>query len=127
MPDSSPSRVNLTISDLSVVGPVLERLVSAAAVRADLPVDRVINAMTVVDAFVAASDAALENTGSRNWSLSIAPGEVQLALDGLIDGQAEAVRAAAVVPNVGDVLAYTTHAVEIVENDAGSSLVVKIG
>lgn len=126
MTDAERSRVNLKIHDRAIAGPVLERLVSAAAVRADLSVDRIVDAMTVVDAFVAASQRSLPNGATTAWSVSFGPGTIHLALDGLETSQAEAVRSAAVLPEIGDVLAQTSHSVEIIENEGDSSLVVTI-
>ena len=51
---SETQEIDLTIADGELLAPVLERLVSAAAARADLPVSRVVDALTVVDAIVAA-------------------------------------------------------------------------
>lgn len=126
MTEAERSRVNLKINDRALAAPVLERLVSAAAVRADLPVDRIVDALTVVDAFVAASQRSLPNSAASAWSVSIAPGTIHLALDGLDASQADAVRSAAVLPEIGDVLAQTARSVEIIENEGDSSLVVTI-
>lgn len=125
MSDPQRSRVNVRIDDRSLAGPVLERLVSAAAVRADLPVDRVVDAMTIVDVVVAASGSSLSHDVT-SWSVSHGPGTVHLALDGLESDQIDAVREAAVLPEIGDVLTQTAKSVEIVENETGSSLVVTI-
>lgn len=105
------SRVELSIG-LPQLGPaVLERLVSATAARADLPVDRVVDAMTLVDALGKGLADVLD---ARPWQLSIdfAPGEVSIRVADLAAGEAEAIRLAAALPGIGDVLAHTATTVD---------------
>ncbi|MGH2959336.1 MAG: hypothetical protein ACRDKE_07005 [Solirubrobacterales bacterium] len=125
MPEQATAEhvVDVSIGDPRFVSAVLERLVSAAAARAELPVDRVINAMTVVDALVHASDSVL-GEGPRKLQLAIGEGSLGLRVDGLFDGQAEAIREAAHVPAVGDVFERTATAVSIEHDGTHSALVI---
>lgn len=115
--------VDVSIGDPRFAGAVLERLVSAAAARAELPVDRVINALTVVDALVYAADSVL-GEDPRTLQVTIGAGVLGLRVDNLVDGQAEAIRSAANVPSVGDVFERTTSSVTIEKNGTHSALVI---
>lgn len=123
MPEAQ--EIEVTIADGGPVAPVLERLVSAAAARAELPVNRVVDALTVVDSLVAASDAALDG-GERQLQLKINDGLLAIVLGGLLDGQAEAVLAAADVPGVGNVLERTASTVDVVHVGPHSALVIAL-
>jgi hypothetical protein len=114
--------VSVSIGEPSFAQPVLERLVSAAAARADLPVDRLVNALTVVDALVHASDSVL--VGSREVSISIGDRELALRVDGLLDGQAESLRDAGAVPGVGNVFERTASDVSIEHDGLRSALIL---
>lgn len=115
--------VDVSIGDPRFSAAVLERLVSAAAARAELPIDRVINAMTVVDAIVHATDSVLGET-PREIRLTIGDASLSLRVDSLVDGQAEAIREAAHLPDLGDVLERTTASVEIERDGPSSALVI---
>lgn len=120
-----PRSIELTVDKGGPFGAVVERLVSAAAARADLPVDRVMDALTVVDALVAASDAILLD-GARSVELRVGEHSLEIILDGLTPGQADAVLAAADVPDLGNILSRTASAVEVVDSDSGSALVLAL-
>jgi hypothetical protein len=116
------TEVRLAIAKEGLTGPVLERLVSAAAARADLTVDRMVNALTAVDALVGAADQVLDGSPVRNLALKILPGSLEIAIVGLRDGQAEQLRAATELPSVGDVLGHLASSVVVQHNDGESSL-----
>jgi hypothetical protein len=115
--------VDVSIGDPRFSAAVLERLVSAAAARADLPIDRVVNAMTVVDALVHATDSVLGD-GTREIRVTIGEKSLGLRVDSLVDGQAEAIRDAAQLPDVGDVLERTASTVSIEHDGTNSALVI---
>ena len=125
MPDQATEEqfVDVSIGDPRFSAAVLERLVSAAAARAELPIDRVVNAMTVVDAIVHATDSVL-GENPREIRLTIGDGSLGLRVDSLVDGQAEAIRDAAQLPDVGDVLERTASSVEIEHDGPSSALVI---
>jgi hypothetical protein len=83
--------IDLSIGSPELAGPVLERLVSAAAARAELPV-----------------------------------GNLGLVVDNLVDGQAEAIRDAAIIPGVGNALAQTATEITIEHEGSRSALVVSL-
>jgi hypothetical protein len=115
--------VDVTIGDPSFSAAVLERLVSAAAARAELPIDRVVNAMTLVDALVHATDSVLGD-GTREIRVTIGEGTLGLRVDALVDGQAEAIRDAAQLPDVGDILSRTASTIAIEHDGINSALVI---
>jgi hypothetical protein len=117
--------IDLSIADPRLAGPVLERLVSAAAAQAELPVDRVVNALTVVDVLVHAADSVLPDQ-PREVRVTVRPGRIELALDHLIDGQAEALRDAAALPGVGNALDGAETSVSIENEGAHSALVIAL-
>ncbi|MFY9264723.1 MAG: hypothetical protein WAO61_04780 [Solirubrobacterales bacterium] len=104
--------VQIVINRRELAGPVLERLVSAAAARAELTVDRMINALSVVDALVDAADRALAGD-TRCFSVSASPGELRIDIAGLLDGEAESVVEAANLPALGNVLTRLTSKMSI--------------
>ena len=118
--------VTLTINDPTLAGPVLERLVSAAAARAEMPVDRVVNALTATDGLVAAADKVLGLQSSRQISVEIGDASLEITFGGLVDGQAEALREAAVLPDVGDVLERTAASVETLKDGTASRLAIRV-
>lgn len=123
MPEAQ--EIDLTIADRGLLAPVLERLVSAAAARAELPVNRVVDALTIVDAIVAASDSVLDKD-SREVKVRVSEGSLSIVLAGLLDGQAEAILGAADVPSIGNVLERTASSVDVVHVGPHSALVVAL-
>jgi serine/threonine-protein kinase RsbW len=117
--------IELSIGSPELAGPVLERLVSAAAARAELPVDRVVNALTVVDVLVHAVDSALPGQ-PRSVRVTFSAGSLEIVLDNLVDGQAESVRDAAVIPGVGNTLDQTATTITIEHEGSRSALVISL-
>lgn len=122
-PITAEQFVDVSIGDPRLSAAVLERLVSAAAARAELPIDRVVNAMTVVDALIHGADSVLGET-TREIRVTIGEGTLGLRIDALADGQAEAIRNAAHLPDVGDILERTASTVSIEHDGTSSALVI---
>jgi hypothetical protein len=125
MSEASTSQVEIVVKSGAHVAPVLERLVSAAAARAELPIDRVVNALTIVDVLVAATDEVLVD-GQRELVLTIGEGSLGITVAGLLDGQAEAIRDAASLPEVGNVLDRTARSVGIAREGEHTALVLAL-
>ena len=122
---ASASLVELTVSDGEFSAPVLERLISAAASRADLPIDRIVDALAAVDALVVATDRVFEAAENRQFSVEIEPGEVRLAVNGLQDGQAESLLGASHLPALGGILErMATSVATKVRPDGETSLIL---
>jgi hypothetical protein len=102
-PNGSPGTTHVSIASGPLVGPVLRRVVGMLAARADLPLDRLDDAVLVADliasrapAHVSATsfDVDLE-TGDRTLFLKVGP---------LKPGGGDALIVDAVVPGVGNVI-----------------------
>jgi hypothetical protein len=126
---TSPSVDGLPETRLSVaagplVGPVLRRVVGMLAARADLPLDRLDDAVLVAD--VIASRAS-------SWSddlvhVTLHPGErtLWLRVGPLRKGGADALLGEAAVPDVGSVIAKLADEVHVDTNGDGEFLRVRL-
>lgn len=122
--DVVPTVVSARIYDPRMLGPVLERLVSAGAARADLTIEQMMSAVTAVDALVDA--AARHASGAVSVALEIGPRRLRLTLPELDAGQAARIIRSTELPGVGDVLGRLTAGFEIVNGDEGESLTVHL-
>ena len=121
---ASPALVELTFADAELSAPVLERLISAAATRADLSIDRIVNALAAVDALIGATEHIYANGDERKFSIVIAPGEIRLAVDGLRGAQAESLLGATRLPEIGGVLERMASSVATEQDGDDTSLVL---
>jgi hypothetical protein len=102
-PNGSPGTTRVSIASGPLVGPVLRRVVGMLAARADLPLDRLDDAVLVADliasrapAHVSAASVDVDlETGDRTLFLRIGP---------LRPGGGDALIVDAVVPGVGNVI-----------------------
>jgi hypothetical protein len=102
-PNGSPGTTHVSIASGPLVGPVLRRVVGMLAARADLPLDRLDDAVLVADLIASRApqhvsatsvDVDLE-TGDRTLFLKIGP---------LKPGGGDALIVDAAVPGVGNVI-----------------------
>jgi hypothetical protein len=119
------AQTTVSIAAGPLVGPVLRRVVGMLAARADLPLDRLDDAVLVADliaarapAHVAGSrvDVALES-GDRSLSLRIGP---------LREGGGEALIVDAAVPGVGNVIEQLADELIVSPEDDGEFLLVRL-
>jgi len=102
-PNGSPGTTRVSIASGPLVGPVLRRVVGMLAARADLPLDRLDDAVLVADLIASRAPAHMQSpsvdvdleTGERTLSLRIGP---------LRPGGGEALIVDASVPGVGNVI-----------------------
>ena len=108
-----------------LVGPVLRRVVGMLAARADLPLDRLDDAVLVADLLAARApdhmrgptvDVALE-PGDRSLVLRVGP---------LRPGGGKALVTDAAVPGVGNVIEQLSDRLEVADGDGGEDLVVAL-
>jgi serine/threonine-protein kinase RsbW len=108
-----------------LVGPVLRRVVGMLAARADLPLDRLDDAVLVADLIAARApahvaegrvDVALES-GARTLSLRIGP---------LREGGGEALIVDAAVPGVGNVIEQLADELTVSPEEDGEFLHVRL-
>ena len=108
-----------------LVGPVLRRVVGMLAARADLPLDRLDDAVLVADLIAARApahvaegrvDVALE-PGARSLSLRVGP---------LRQGGGQALIVDAAVPGVGNVIEQLADELSVSPEDGGEFLHVRL-
>jgi serine/threonine-protein kinase RsbW len=106
----SPTSVSIAIGPL--VGPVLRRVVGMLAARADLPLDRLDDAVLVADLIAARAPA---HVTSERIDVALEPGQRRLALrvGPLRDGGGKALIVDAAVPGVGNVIEQLADSVEV--------------
>jgi hypothetical protein len=106
----SPTSVSIAIGPL--VGPVLRRVVGMLAARADLPLDRLDDAVLVADLIAARAPA---HVTAERIDVALEPGQRRLALrvGPLRDGGGQALIVDAAVPGVGNVIEQLADSVEV--------------
>ena len=115
-----PTQVSIAAGPL--VGPVLRRVVGMFAARADLPLDRLDDAVLVADLVAARAPSHLTATtvdvelssGSRSLDLKVGP---------LRSGGGRALVVDAAVPGVGNVIEQLADELEV-ETEAGAEFLV---
>jgi serine/threonine-protein kinase RsbW len=124
-PSGSEPLTTVSIVAGPLVGPVLRRVVGMLAARADLPLDRLDDAVLVADLIAARApahvaegrvDVALE-PGSRSLSLHVGP---------LRAGGGEALIVDAAVPGVGNVIEQLADELTVSPEDDGEFLHVRL-
>jgi hypothetical protein len=106
----APTRVSIAAGPL--VGPVLRRVVGMFAARADMPLDRLDDAVLVADAVAARAPA---HVAEETVDVSLASGAraIDLRVGPLRAGGGRALVVDAAVPGVGNVIEQLSDAVEI--------------
>jgi serine/threonine-protein kinase RsbW len=113
--------VRISVGPLA--GPVLSRVVSAIAARADLPVDRLQDAVLVADA-IAAHVASHVVDGQLVVTVVDRPGGITLRVGPLVPGGGHGLVNGAVLPEVGSVFERLADSVE--QDEAGPEEYVTI-
>ena len=113
----------VSVASGPLVAPVLRRVVGMLAARADLPLDRLDDAVLVADLLAARApghmlgptvDVVLES-GDRSLLLRVGP---------LQRGGGRALVSDAAIPGVGNVIEQLSDRLEVADSDGGESLVV---
>lgn len=104
---SAAPPTSVSIASGPLVGPVLRRVVGMLAARADLPLDRLDDAILVADLIAARAPAHVRDGEIR---VAFEPGERTLALivGPLLKGGGQALVVDAEVPGIGNVLERLT-------------------
>lgn len=120
-------RTRLTVAVGPLVGPVLARVVGMHAARAELPLDRLNDAVLVADAIAARAPAFA--VGDRlPVSVRSDTGRIELRVGPLRSGGARRVLEGAALPEVGSVIERLTDAVQIHPAAGGDEyLVLTVG
>jgi serine/threonine-protein kinase RsbW len=124
-PRSAESARNTALVKIAVgplVGPVLSRVVGIVAARADCPVDRLDNALLVVDALAAHAGAQVPD-GRVAVRVSTWDDALELLVGPLREGGAQGLIRDSVVPGVGNVLERVADAIDTRRDpDTGAEL-----
>lgn len=120
---SVPTSVSIAAGPL--VGPVLRRVVGMLAARADLPLDRLDDAILIADLVAA---RAPSHVPAGEVRVELEPGERSLTLlvGPLRRGGAKGLIVDAAVPGVGNVIERLADDVDVVAGAAGETLRIKL-
>jgi serine/threonine-protein kinase RsbW len=116
---------HLSISTGPLVGPVLRRVVGMVAARADMPLDRLDDAVLLAD-MVAEHVGPHVIEGRVGVALASGHRALTLRIGPMREGGAAALIADAVVPGVGNVIERLADTVEVETADGGELLVVRL-
>ncbi|MCW3011847.1 MAG: hypothetical protein JWO90_2251 [Solirubrobacterales bacterium] len=119
-------RTRVTVAVGPLVGPVLSRVVGIHASRADLPIDRLNDAVLVADA-VAARAPAFAVGGRLPVSIQSGPGRLEVRIGPLRPGGGQRVLEGAALPAVGSVIERLADSVKVRGGAGGDEyLVIRI-
>ncbi len=102
-PNGSPGTTRVSIASGPLVGPVLRRVVGMLAARADLPLDRLDDAVLVADLIASRAPSHVQ-AASVDVDLQTGDRMLQLRVGPLRPGGGEALLVDANVPGVGNVI-----------------------
>jgi hypothetical protein len=118
-----PTRVSITAGPL--VGPVLRRVVGMFAARADLPLDRLDDAVLVADVGAARAPAHVK-AGTVDVALTSGRRSLELRVGPLRAGGGRALVVDAAVPGVGNVIEQLADGLDIQAEEDGEYLCVRL-
>jgi len=119
-------RTRVTVAVGPLVGPVLARVVGIHAARADLPLDRLNDAVLVADA-IAARAPAFAMDERLPVSVQSGAGRLELRIGPLRPGGGRLVIEGAALPNVGSVIERLADTVRVRDGGGGGEyLVIRI-
>jgi serine/threonine-protein kinase RsbW len=101
--DGNPEEVLVAIAPTEIAGPILHRVLSALAARAQFSTERIFDTQLVADAVVAATDRS-GVTGHVELSVHVGEQALELNVGPLSRGQGEALLMNATVDGVGSIL-----------------------
>jgi hypothetical protein len=119
----APTRVSIAAGPL--VGPVLRRVVGMFAARADLPLDRLDDAVLVADVVAARAPAHVADT-TVDVTLASSTRSLDMRVGPLRSGGAKALVVDAAVPGVGNVIEQLADEVEVESDGDGEFLCVRL-
>jgi len=122
---SDATATSVSIAAGPLVGPVLRRVVGMLAARADLPLDRLDDAVLVADVIAARAPA---HSVDELVTVALTPGERTLGLrvGPLRAGGADSLISDATVPGVGNVIEQLSDEVGVESDGAGEFLRVRL-
>lgn len=124
-PNGSVGATRVSIASGPLVGPVLRRVVGMLAARADLPLDRLDDAVLVAD-LIAARAPAHVVAATVDVELETGPRTLTLQVGPLRPGGGEALIVDAAVPGVGNVIEQLADDVSVASDGGGEVLLVRL-
>jgi serine/threonine-protein kinase RsbW len=123
--DEEAALTTVSIASGPLVGPILRRVVGMLAARADLPLDRLDDAVLVADLIAARAPAHVEDATVR---VTLVPGHRSLSLriGPLRPGGGQALIVDASVPGVGNVIEQLADELSISPGGEGEFLDVRL-
>ena len=122
-PPESPTQVSIAAGPL--VGPVLRRVVGMFAARADLPLDRLDDAVLVADLVASRAPAHVANA-TVDVALTSSPRSIDLRVGPLRPGGGRALVVDAAVPGVGNVIEQLADGLDVETEDGQEFLRVRL-
>jgi hypothetical protein len=124
-PSGQEPQTTVSIVAGPLVGPVLRRVVGMLAARADLPLDRLDDAVLVADLIAARAPA---HVAGERVDVALEPGERSLSLrvGPLRQGGGEALIVDAAVPGVGNVIEQLADELSVSPEEDGEFLLVRL-
>lgn len=126
MSEQNDVSIDIAIYEPAVLPEVLERVVSAMAMLASLSIDRLMNALIVVDALVPSVVADMNGETALHVGIKASDGRLDVAFERLENGEAESILRGSSLPGVGDVLGELAADVFVEDDGAFSRLVVSL-
>lgn len=119
------SATSLSVAAGPLVAPVLRRVVGMVAARADLPLDRLDDAMLVADMI---AERAQDHMVGETVDVILEPGErsLWLRIGPLRAGGGSSLVSDADVPGFGNLIEQLTDEISIVEHDGAEFLALKL-
>jgi hypothetical protein len=121
-----PDVARIEIDADHALGPVLSRVISMFAARADLTVDRVSDAVLLSDAISAAGDSAFPD-GTARIAVAEDAGAFELMVGPLTAGGGRRLLDQMRFPQVNASFEALAEDVQVLEDDQGDTVVVRLG
>jgi serine/threonine-protein kinase RsbW len=124
---SAPTnKAELSVACGPLAGPVLGRVIAMLAARANLPIDRLNDAVLLSDTIAANSRGAVRD-GRVRMTIHAHGSALELRVGPLIEDGAERIRSAATLPGTGDVLSRLADDVRVESDEEGEYLLLELG
>jgi serine/threonine-protein kinase RsbW len=124
MTAATRNEATMLVRNSPLLGPVLTRVIGMLAARAQCPIDRLDDALLVADT-VAAHSPDHATDGTVRVGLAAEEGMLELTIDQLQAGGAEAIIKDADLPGVGNVLERVADEVQV--RGDGRELYIRLG
>ena len=119
------NRAELSVACGRFAGPVLGRVIAMLAARANLPIDRLNDAVLLGDTIAANSRGAVLE-GRVRVTINAHGRALEIRVGPLVEDGAERIRAGATLPGTGDVLARLADDVSVESDEQGEYLVLEL-